>query len=114
MSASLCSNGSYPNPTIRTQSVSVGDINSSSLLLKNGVLQGSVLEPILLPCTLDLFLIKLESTIWVFHTFAGYTQLYKASQPAELQCLASDLKSCFLSVKDWILINKFKLSDEKT
>ena len=50
----------------------------------------------------------------------GHSKLKSATttasipQPTELQCLVSDFKSCFLSVKAWMLSNKLKLNDEKT
>ena len=49
-----------------------------------------------------------------YQKFALDTQLHKASQPTEFQCLVSDFESCFLSVKAWMLSNKLKLNDEKT
>ena len=48
-----------------------------------------------------------------YQKFADDTQLHKASQPTEFQCLVSDFESCFLSVKAWMLSNKLKLNDEK-
>ena len=48
-----------------------------------------------------------------YQKFADDTQLHKASQPTEFQCLVSDFESCFLSVKAWMRSNKLKLNDEK-
>ena len=45
---------------------------------------------------------------------ADNTQLHKASQPTEFQCLVSDFEPCFLSVKALMLSNKLKLNDDKT
>ena len=72
------------------------------------------LAPFFLPYTLNLFLTKLESTTSVTRNFADDTQLHKASQPTEFQCLVSDFESCLLSVKAWMVSNKLKLNDEKT
>ena len=49
-----------------------------------------------------------------YQKFSDDTQLHKASQLTEFQCLVSDFESCFLSVKAWMLSNKLKLNDEKT
>ena len=100
--------------TNRTQSVSVGDLNSSSFPLKYGVPQGSVLGPILSTLYSQPVSDKIREHKVSYQKFADDTKLYKASQPTEFQCLASDFESCFLSVKAWMLSNKLKLNDEKT
>ena len=100
--------------TSRTQSVSVGDLNSSLLPLKYGVPQGSVLGPILFTLHAQTVSDKIREHNISYQKFADDTQLHKASQPAEFQCLVSDFESCFLSVKAWILSNKLKLNDETT
>ena len=98
--------------TNRTQSVSVGD--SSPLPLKYGVPQGSVLRPILFTLYCQPVSDKIREHNISYQKCADDTQLHKASQPTEFQCLVSDLESCFLSVKAWMLSNKLKLNDEKT
>ena len=98
--------------TNRTQSVSVGDLNSSPLPLKYGVPQGSVLGPILFTLYPQTVSDKIREHNISYQKFADDTQLHKASQPTELQCLVSDFESCFLSVKAWILINKLKLNEK--
>ena len=99
--------------TNRTQSVSVGDLNSLPLPLKYGVPQGSVLGPILFTLCSQPVSDKIREHNISYQKFADDTQLHKASQPTEFQCLVSDFESCFLSVKAWMLSNKLKLNDEK-
>ena len=99
--------------TNRTQSVSVGDINSSSSPLKYGVLQGSVLGPIVFTLYCQPVSNKIREHNISYQKFAGDTQLHKASRPTEFQCLVSDFESCFLSVKAWIFSIKLKLINEK-
>ena len=91
----------------------MGDINSLSLSLKYGVPQGSVLELILFTLCSQPVPDKIREHNISFQKFADDTQLHKASQPMEFQCLVSDFKSRFLSVKAWMLSNKLKLNDEK-
>ena len=96
--------------TNRTQSASVGDLNSSPLPLKYGVPQGSVLGLILLTLYSQPVSDKIREHNISYQKFADDTQLHKASQPTEFQCLVSDFESCFLSVKAWMLSNKLKLN----
>ena len=76
--------------TNRTQSVSVGDLNSSPLPLKYGVPQGSVLGPILFTLYSQPVSDKIRKHNISYQKFADDTQLHKASQPTEFQCLVSD------------------------
>ena len=92
----------------------MGDLNSSPLPLKYGVPQGSVFGPILFTLYSQPVSDKIREHNISYQKFADDTQLHKASQPTEFQCLVSDFESCFLSVKAWMLSNKLKLNDEKT
>ena len=76
----------------------MGDLNSSPLPLKCGVPQGSVLGPILFTLYSQPVSDKIREHNISYQKFAD-TQLHKASQPTEFQCLVSDFESCFLSVK---------------
>ena len=96
--------------TNKSQSVSVGDINSSSFLLEYGVSRGSVLGPILFTLCSQPVSDKIREHK-ISYQFADNMRLHKASQPMEFQCLVSDFESCFLSVKACMISNKFKLND---
>ena len=98
----------------RTQSVSLGDLNSSSLPWKYGVPQGFVLGSILFTLCSQPVSDKIREHNISYQKFADDTQLHKASQPTEFQSLVSYFESCFPSVKAWMLSNKLKLNDEKT
>ena len=84
------------------------------ICLKYGVPQGSVLGPILFTLYSQPVSDKIREHNISYQKFADDTQLHKASQPTEFQCLVSDFESCFPSVKAWMLSNKLKLNDEKT
>ena len=71
--------------TNRTQSVSVGDLNSLPLPLKYGVPQGSVLGPILFTLYSQPVSDKIREHNISYQKFADDTQLHKASQPTEFQ-----------------------------
>ena len=85
--------------TKRTQSVSVGDINSASLPLKYGVPQGSVLRHVLFILCSRPVSDKIREQNTNYQKFVEDKQLHKTSQLAEFQCLVSGFESCFLSVK---------------
>ena len=67
--------------TNRTQSVSVGDLNSSSLPLKYGDPRGSVLGLILFTLYSQPVSDKIRKHHISYQKFADDTQLHKASQP---------------------------------
>ena len=98
--------------TNRTQSVR--DLNASPLPLKYGVPHGSVLGPTLFTLYSQPVSDKIREHNISYQKCADDTQLHKAPQPTEFQCLVSDFESCFLSVKAWMLSKKLKLNEEKT
>ena len=113
VSVALCSSGScLILPT--EHSLFLWETNSSPLPLKYGVPQGSVLGPILFTLYSQPVSDKIREHNISYQKCADDTQLHKASQSTEFQCLVSDFESCFLSVKAWMLSNKLKLNDEKT
>ena len=46
--------------------------------------------------------------------YAEYTQLYLSIEPSNVSALVYDLEKCIRDVKNWMLINKLKLNDDKT
>ena len=46
--------------------------------------------------------------------YADDTQLYLSAAPNDLPMLVDRIEHCLLDVKDWMLINKLKLNDDKT
>ena len=98
--------------TNRTQSVSVGDLNSSSLPLKYGVPQGAVLGPILFTLYSQPVSDKIREHNISYQKFADDMQLHKASQP--ISVFSVRFRVLFSVCEAWMLSNKLKLNDEKT
>ena len=98
----------------RTQFVSVNGSSSSSVPLRYGVPQGSVLGPLLFVLyTTPLSTIIAKHSVG-HHLFADDTQLQKSASPAELNEMISTLQLCTSDIKDWMTDNRLKLNDDKT
>ena len=97
----------------RTQSVFVGHASTPSVL-KCGVPQGSVLEPLLFTLyTHPLSTVICQSRI-SYHFFADDSQLHNSSVPSDFAVLACCLKDCIEDVADWMADSKLKMNDDKT
>ena len=98
----------------RTQSIVIDNIASKPQSLSFGVPQGSVLGPLLY----TLYTTPLGSLIRHhninYHMYADDTQLYLSIEPSNVSALVYDLEKCIRDVKNWMLINKLKLNDDKT
>ena len=79
-----------------------------------GVLQGSVLGPILfVQCSTSLSDIIANHSV-NYQLFADDTQLQKSAPLSEVTNLTKKLKACTDDIKTWMTENQFKLNDEKT
>ena len=100
--------------TDRTQCVSVSNTLSSTQRLCFGVPQGSVLGPILY----TLYTTPLGSLIrnhdCIYHMYADDSQIYMSIEPSRIDELVSNVEICINSIREWMLINKLKLNDDKT
>ena len=98
----------------RTQSVIIDDVTSEPRTLLYGVPQGSVLGPI----CYTLYTTPLGELIrnhnMPFHMYADDTQLYISIEPDNIDVLVSNLELCLNDIRNWMLINKLKLNEEKT
>ena len=101
----------------RTQVVGIGDSMSSSVSLRHGVPQGSVLGPMLF-CIYMLPLGNLIRSHGIsFHAYADDTQLYQSFQPKCQQStdeVMQTLENCIASIQKWMSLNFLKLNAEKT
>ena len=98
----------------RKQSVAIGDVILSTKELHHGVLQGSVLVPILFVLYIQPLsnLIKLHSLS--VHLFADDIQTETFILPQHVHSAISSVEICISDVKHWIIENKPQLNDEKT
>ena len=101
----------------RTQCVTILDAMSVIAELLLGVLQGSVLGPLL--CVM--YVLPLSDLVRhhgiSFHSYADYTQLYvefNHKDPNSIMAAVESLESCVEDVMIWMLRNRLKMNDSKT
>ena len=98
----------------RCQAVQIGNVQSSSTLLKFGVPQGSVLGPVLFTLYMQPLVSILKKHQVHYHLYADDTQLYIAGNIEDLPILITTAKNCIAEMKTWMTSNKLKLNDEKS
>ena len=103
--------------TGRTQKVSVGKAMSSPVALSFGVPQGSVLGLILFTlytCPLGSICTKHDIN---YHMYADDQQIYLSFKPSKAgdkeNCIRR-LEMCISEIREWMIVNKLKLNDDKT
>ena len=103
--------------TERTQRVMIDEFSSDPVMLKHGVLQGSVLGPILY----TLFTSPVGDISWSHnigcHRYADDTQNYHSFTPSkagdEEKC-KREIEVCISDICIWMRTNLLKLNDKKT
>ena len=100
--------------TGRCRRIKIGDCLSSKADLKFGVLQGSVLGPLLF----TLYTTPLSSMIFEHaiphHLDANDSQLHVSFASGDSAAALNGLQSCLASVQSWMSTNKVKLNPDKT
>ena len=97
-----------------TQLVCTNDYKSTPRQLTTGVLQGSVLGPILF-CIHTLPLRDIVRRHGVsFHFYADDTQLYMQFRPSDLPVAVQCMDNCVADIREWMTANYLKLNEDKT
>ncbi len=101
--------------TGRSQETTINGISSSSVALKYGVPQGSVLGPVLFTCYVrPLENIARKSDLGL-HTYADDNQLYITFNPLNDTAQAvKKIEACVDEMRSWMKKNALKMNDEKT
>ena len=111
VSLDLPSSGS-PHTFLTENFLCLDSFTSSQALSKYGVLQGSILGPILF----SLYLLPLDYIIKQndisFHCYTDDTQLYLSCKPSGSAKLSS-LHNCLAMVKDWMAVNFLQFNSSK-
>ena len=98
----------------RTQSVIINDVTSEPRTLLYGVPQGSVLGPICYTLYTTPLGELIRSHNMPFHMYADDTQLYLSLEPDSIDVLVDKVEICLNDIRDWMILNKLKLNEDKT
>ena len=100
--------------TDSTNNVSLSNHCSAFAPVHSGVLQGSVLGPILFTMYIKPLSAIIDSHSIIHHSFADDIQLRMSAPPDRISELLHSMQSCISDVKAWATANMLKLSDNKT
>ena len=99
----------------RTPSVKVGSTLSHPVTLQYGVLQGSVLGPILFSIYTNPISSIIQSHRSInYHFYANDTQLYISLSRANFSHCIQTLQNCLNDIQNFMFTNKLKLNPDKT
>jgi hypothetical protein len=98
----------------RTQSVHIPSSTSRSCELSWGVPQGSVLGPILFSLYMGPLGERIADHGIAYMCYADDTQLYINFNKSSMTQCRQQLEECLDSIRNWMLVNKLKLNDNKT
>ena len=98
----------------RTHLVKIGSTLSHPAALQYGILQGSVLEPILFSLYTNPISSIIHSHSSINYHFYDDIQLYITLSPANFFHSMQKLKNCLNNIQNFMLTNKLKLNPDKT
>ena len=100
--------------TDRTHNVSLSNHCSNFSPAHSGVLQGSVLGPILFTMYIKPLSAIIDSHSIIQHSLANDPQIHTSAPPDRISELLHSILSCVCDVKAWATANMPKLNDNKT
>ena len=98
----------------RTQFIMINNQTSPVFDLNYGVPQGSVLGPVLYTIYTKPLGTLIQSFDLCYHMYADDTQVYSSSRPENFTTLVKKFESCISHVKNWMIVNKLKMNEDKT
>ena len=98
----------------RTHYVSLSNHCSDFAPVHSGVLQGSVIGPMLFTTYIKPMSAIIDSHSIIHHSFADDLQLQMSAPQKRISELLHSIQSCICDVKAWATANMLKLNDSKT